>query len=241
MLPKAKSMRKQGPCFHCGITTTSLWRNGPPEKPVLCNACGTRWRTKGILANYMPLHAQGSSLTTYKRKKSTTADNSKGKGKSKKELPSKHCRKKSALCENKEDNDVDNTDWNNILDSHVNHVVNGSSSTSILPNSGRRQQFDNSNISDGMSIPKERQLSSSDEKKKKPEHVEKLIKTLRDIMNRQSVHVDEQDVLLYKNDTSDVPQSTIEFLTGCILLKPPKYESEDLQVNNTGMGDNGQK
>ena len=37
---------------------TPLWRNGPPEKPVLCNACGSRWRTKGTLANYTPLHAR---------------------------------------------------------------------------------------------------------------------------------------------------------------------------------------
>ncbi|XP_024526059.1 GATA transcription factor 27-like isoform X2 [Selaginella moellendorffii] len=52
-------MGKQGPCYHCGITTTPLWRNGPPEKPVLCNACGSRWRTKGTLINYMPMHSGG--------------------------------------------------------------------------------------------------------------------------------------------------------------------------------------
>ncbi|KMZ64402.1 hypothetical protein ZOSMA_36G00040 [Zostera marina] len=243
-------MGKQGPCFHCGITTTCLWRNGPPEKPVLCNACGARWRTKGTFANYMPRNTRGPSLTSYKTKKSTTADNRKDKGKSKKEPPSKHSLKRSTLCENKEDNDVDDTYWNNILDSYVNNVINGSSSTSILPNSGRRQHFDNSNISDGMLTPKERLLSSSDEKK--TEDIEKSFKTLRPIMNRQLVHVDEQDVLLYKNDTPDVPQGNIEFLTGCILLKPPvrrnalsrmtqitEYESQDLQVNNTGMGDDG--
>lgn len=39
-------------------TGTPLWRNGPPEKPVLCNACGSRWRTKGTLVNYTPLHAR---------------------------------------------------------------------------------------------------------------------------------------------------------------------------------------
>ncbi|RWR87339.1 GATA transcription factor 26-like protein [Cinnamomum micranthum f. kanehirae] len=59
-------MGKQGPCYHCGVTNeryiytagTPLWRNGPPEKPVLCNACGSRWRTKGTLANYTPLHVR---------------------------------------------------------------------------------------------------------------------------------------------------------------------------------------
>ncbi|CAK9214894.1 unnamed protein product [Sphagnum troendelagicum] len=52
-------MGKQGPCCHCNISTTPLWRNGPPEKPVLCNACGSRWRTKGTLENYMPMHSGG--------------------------------------------------------------------------------------------------------------------------------------------------------------------------------------
>ncbi|KAF9599852.1 hypothetical protein IFM89_001798 [Coptis chinensis] len=51
-------MGKQGPCCHCGVTSTPLWRNGPPEKPVLCNACGSRWRTKGSLVNYFPIQAR---------------------------------------------------------------------------------------------------------------------------------------------------------------------------------------
>ncbi|XP_042510791.1 GATA transcription factor 26-like isoform X2 [Macadamia integrifolia] len=51
-------MGKQGPCRHCGTTCTPLWRNGPPGKPVLCNACGSRWRTRGTLTNYTPLHSR---------------------------------------------------------------------------------------------------------------------------------------------------------------------------------------
>jgi hypothetical protein len=39
-------------------TGTPLWRNGPADKPVLCNACGSRWRTKGSLANYTPMHCR---------------------------------------------------------------------------------------------------------------------------------------------------------------------------------------
>ncbi|KAK7328244.1 hypothetical protein VNO77_22347 [Canavalia gladiata] len=51
-------MVKKGPCLHCGINYTPLWRNGPPEKPVLCNACGSRYKLKGHLENYLPKNAQ---------------------------------------------------------------------------------------------------------------------------------------------------------------------------------------
>ncbi|KAK6805366.1 hypothetical protein RDI58_003151 [Solanum bulbocastanum] len=50
-------MGRQGPCLHCAIKQTPHWRPGPPEKPVLCNACGTRWRVRGTLHNYIPRHA----------------------------------------------------------------------------------------------------------------------------------------------------------------------------------------
>ncbi|EFJ40942.1 hypothetical protein VOLCADRAFT_99159 [Volvox carteri f. nagariensis] len=33
-----------GPCDHCGATESPQWRRGPPAKPMLCNACGTRFR-----------------------------------------------------------------------------------------------------------------------------------------------------------------------------------------------------
>lgn len=46
------------------IAATPLWRNGPPEKPVLCNACGSRWKTKGTLLNYMPMHSGGFGANT---------------------------------------------------------------------------------------------------------------------------------------------------------------------------------
>ncbi|KAK3185007.1 hypothetical protein Dsin_032293 [Dipteronia sinensis] len=35
---------------------TPLWRNGPPEKPIFCNACGSRFRLRGTLLNYAPKH-----------------------------------------------------------------------------------------------------------------------------------------------------------------------------------------
>ncbi|KAI3675909.1 hypothetical protein L1987_85505 [Smallanthus sonchifolius] len=54
-------MVKEGPCYHCGIKSTPLWRNGPPAKPVLCNACGSRWRTRGTLNDYVPKHAMNQN------------------------------------------------------------------------------------------------------------------------------------------------------------------------------------
>ncbi|TKY71316.1 GATA transcription factor 26 [Spatholobus suberectus] len=51
-------MVKKGPCLHCGISSTPLWRNGPIEKPVLCNACGSRYKLKGHLDNYLPKNVQ---------------------------------------------------------------------------------------------------------------------------------------------------------------------------------------
>lgn len=43
-----------GPCNHCGRTCSPCWRKGPPEKPVLCNACGARYLVKRNLDGYMP-------------------------------------------------------------------------------------------------------------------------------------------------------------------------------------------
>lgn len=33
-----------GPCDHCGAVDSPQWRRGPAAKPMLCNACGTRYR-----------------------------------------------------------------------------------------------------------------------------------------------------------------------------------------------------
>ncbi|KAH0727464.1 hypothetical protein KY290_003186 [Solanum tuberosum] len=59
-------MGKKGPCFHCGVKQTILWRNGPPEKPVLCNACGSRWRVRRTLDGYIPRHGN-IEIASYQR------------------------------------------------------------------------------------------------------------------------------------------------------------------------------
>ncbi|XP_069146314.1 GATA transcription factor 26-like isoform X1 [Solanum lycopersicum] len=45
---------------------TIIWRNGPPEKPVLCNACGSRWRVRRTLDGYIPRHGN-IEIESYQR------------------------------------------------------------------------------------------------------------------------------------------------------------------------------
>jgi len=63
-------------------TGTPLWRNGPPDKPVLCNACGSRWRTKGSLANYTPMHRKDDDEPRVSRLKPPTSKSKSQKKKS---------------------------------------------------------------------------------------------------------------------------------------------------------------
>ncbi|KAF3623668.1 putative nuclease HARBI1-like isoform X1 [Capsicum annuum] len=60
---KSESERKEKERGAGGIYLVAgggVWSgNGPPEKPVLCNACGLRWRTRQTLDGYIPKHANG--------------------------------------------------------------------------------------------------------------------------------------------------------------------------------------
>ncbi|PSC72272.1 GATA transcription factor 26-like [Micractinium conductrix] len=47
-----------GPCCHCGRTSSCCWRRGPASKPVLCNACGSRYLVKRSLEGYQPLQTR---------------------------------------------------------------------------------------------------------------------------------------------------------------------------------------
>lgn len=48
-MPLAGAYKPGGPCNHCGATESPQWRRGPPSKPCLCNACGTRYRRSNAL------------------------------------------------------------------------------------------------------------------------------------------------------------------------------------------------
>lgn len=54
--------KKGGPvCDHCSATESPQWRRGPPHKPVLCNACGTRFRRTNQLGPAVPSHLRKRS------------------------------------------------------------------------------------------------------------------------------------------------------------------------------------
>ncbi len=44
---RGKGKAKQGLCDHCGETSSPQWRRGPAAKPMLCNACGVRYKHDG--------------------------------------------------------------------------------------------------------------------------------------------------------------------------------------------------
>ncbi|GAX73298.1 hypothetical protein CEUSTIGMA_g752.t1 [Chlamydomonas eustigma] len=47
--------RRGGPCDYCGATESPQWRRGPTSTPVLCNACGMRFRRTNQLSPGPPV------------------------------------------------------------------------------------------------------------------------------------------------------------------------------------------
>ncbi|KAE8713788.1 GATA transcription factor 26 [Hibiscus syriacus] len=208
-------MGKQGPCYHCGVTRTPLWRNGPPEKPVLCNACGSRWRTKGTLAKYTPLHARPEPEESRARVKSISINKNKVK-----------------LLKRKPNHDtaIISPDYNLGFRKFVDEdTSNRSSSGSAISNSESCAQFGSvdasdltgpaqSNVWDSMVSSKKRTCVN----RPKPSPVEKLTKDLYTILHeqRQSSYFSgsfEEDLLL----ESETPMVSIEIGHGSILIRHP--------------------
>lgn len=56
-------MEREKACSHCATTQTPCWRRGPSDKPLLCNACGSRFLVKHTLEVCgLPLPCQVSGL-----------------------------------------------------------------------------------------------------------------------------------------------------------------------------------
>ncbi|KAJ4967279.1 hypothetical protein NE237_019128 [Protea cynaroides] len=212
-------MVKQGPCCHCGITSTPLWRNGPPRKPVLCNACGSRWRVKGSLANYIPLHAQDSNHLDFQGSENCKEEGELFRTKRKNfhlEVPCKRYIKNGNSCGG---SDL-------FLTSYEDSRKRSSSGSVISCPESCTQLVatDGTNISDlsNFKFPLRRQSR----KRGRPSIVEKLRRDLCKILQEQgSVYPSgsSEEVLIFKRED---PRFSDEIGLGSVLLKPPVREEE---------------
>ncbi|KAJ8754293.1 hypothetical protein K2173_002744 [Erythroxylum novogranatense] len=221
-------MGKQGPCYHCGVTNTPLWRNGPPEKPVLCNACGSRWRTKGTLTNYTPLHAR-ADVDDYEDNRATRMKNmSINKSKEVKQLKRKPNHDSGVV-------GVVNPDYNQGYQKALDEdTSNRSSSGSAISNSESCAQCGSGDASDltgqAQSIVWDAMVPSKKRtcvNRPKQSPVEKLAKDLHTILyEQQSSCVSGscvEDLLL----ESETPMFSVEIGHGSVLIRNPSSVARD--------------
>ncbi|KAK4365836.1 hypothetical protein RND71_013716 [Anisodus tanguticus] len=230
-------MGKQGPCYHCGVTSTPLWRNGPPGKPILCNACGSRWRTKGTLANYTPLHARPEcdDLEDYRVSR---VKNMSLKNKEAKVLKWKHNHDKTL---------VRTPDYNqDFLKGLDEDTSNRSSSGSAISNTESSAQFGSAEANDltgpaqsnkwEAMVPSRKRTCIS---RSKQSSVEKLTKDLCTILHEQQSSYfsgSSEEDLLYE---SVKPMVSVEIGHGSVLIRHPnsigreeESEASSLSVDN---------
>ncbi|XP_057761526.1 GATA transcription factor 26 [Arachis stenosperma] len=223
-------MGKQGPCYHCGVTSTPLWRNGPPEKPVLCNACGSRWRTKGTLANYTPLHARAE------------ADDSEDQRVSRVKIISLHKNKEMKSLKRKQNHDsvvvsgglTPDYKYNQGFGKAVDEdTSNRSSSGSAISNTESCAQFGGTDASDltgpAQSVVWEAMVPSKKRTcvgRPKASSVEKLTKDLCTILHEQQSYfsTSSEEELLFESET---PMVSVEIGHGSVLIKHPSYVARE--------------
>ncbi|KAI4303282.1 hypothetical protein MLD38_038931 [Melastoma candidum] len=217
-------MGKQGPCYHCGVTSTPLWRNGPPEKPVLCNACGSRWRTKGSLVNYTPLHCRIESVIHEEREFSEVKSMSSNKD-------------RDVKLHNRKQNDhgmvIREVDSVRKYQKAINeNLSNRSSSGSALSDSD--VQFESADVSDLTGpvqpvswesvVPSWQRTAIN---RSKPSSVEKLTKDLHTILQEQQSScfsgTSDDDVLL----ESQMPTGSMEIGHGTILIRQQSKAAQE--------------
>ncbi|XP_059657660.1 GATA transcription factor 26-like isoform X2 [Cornus florida] len=232
-------MVKDGPCYHCGVTSTPLWRNGPPDKPVLCNACGSRWRTKGTLANYTPLHARAGldEFEAYRvaRVKSISIKNRESK-----------VLKRKRNHGNAFDEGIASDHNQGFRKTFDEDTSNRSSSGSAISNSESCAQFGSADASDltgpaqsvvwDTTVPSRKRTCVG---RPKTSPFEKLTKDLYTILHEEkSSYFSEssENDLLFESDT---PMVSVEIGHGSVLIRHPssiaredESEVSSLSVNN---------
>lgn len=213
-------MGKQGPCYHCGVTSTPLWRNGPPEKPVLCNACGSRWRTKGTLANYTPLHARADPDDYEDHRVARVKTISLKKRDDK-------LSKRKMYYENLVDGEF-TPDYCQGFQKNIDEdMSNRSSSGSAISNSESCAQFGSADASEltgpaqsivwDALVPSRKRTCVT---RAKQSSVEKLTKDLYTILHEQPSHlsVSSEEDLLFE---SEAPMVSVEIGHGSVLIRHP--------------------
>ncbi|KAJ8774450.1 hypothetical protein K2173_016896 [Erythroxylum novogranatense] len=233
-------MGKQGPCCHCGVTSTPLWRNGPPEKPVLCNACGSRWRTKGTLVNYTPLHARADVNDYEDHRSSRMKSISVNKNKEVKLLKRKSYHDTGVL-------GGVNPDYNlGYRKAFDEDTSNRSSSGSAISNSESCAPFGGADTSEltgpSQSIVWDTMVPSKKRtcvNRPKPSPVEKLTKDLYTILHEQQSSCfsgSSEEDLLFESET---PMVSVEIGHGSVLIRHPssiareeESEASSLSVEN---------
>ncbi|XP_073002293.1 GATA transcription factor 26 [Typha latifolia] len=227
-------MGKHGPCHHCGVTSTPLWRNGPPEKPVLCNACGSRWRTKGSLTNYTPLHAR-EPIDSEELKEVTRVKSFSFKPKEQK-LPKK--KQTNSILVRQREMPYCDQNFRKIVEGDTS---NRSSSCSAVSYSESCAHFGTTDASDMTGSAQSNAWDSLVPSKKrtcvtrpKPSSVEKLTKDLYSIMHEQQssyLSGSSEEDLLYQEGT---PMGSFEIGYGSVLIRHPnsKYIEEESEASS---------
>uniref|UniRef100_A0A2P2M268 GATA transcription factor n=1 Tax=Rhizophora mucronata TaxID=61149 RepID=A0A2P2M268_RHIMU len=208
---------------------TPLWRNGPPEKPVLCNACGSRWRTKGTLANYTPLHARADPDDYEDNRLSRVKSISINKNRQLKLI------KRKLNNDNGVVGGVAPPDYSQGYRKTLDEdISNRSSSGSAISNSESCVQFGSADASDLTGPAQSYVWDTMVPSKKrtcvncpKPSPVEKLTKDLYTILHEQQSSCfseSSENDLLFESET---PMVSVEIGHGSVLIRHPSSIARD--------------
>ncbi|KAG2573008.1 GATA transcription factor 26-like isoform X2 [Panicum virgatum] len=225
-------MGKQGPCRHCGVTSTPLWRNGPPDKPVLCNACGSRWRTKGSLANYTPMHRKDDIDDDEPRVSKLKPPTSKLKSQKKK---ASHIIMENVPFSGQNFRKMGDADTSNR--SSLGSAISYSESCAPYGDVDASEMSGSAQSHAWESLVPSRKRSCVTRPKASP--VEKLVKDLKSIMHEDQLYYlsgSSEEDLLYHSET---PVGSFEIGSGSVLLRHPNSKSPEEESEASSIPSDG--